>query len=58
MQRTVGHRGEIGFDTRKPDGAPRKLMDCEPARERRLVGTHAAAEGLRLAIAEFEAQEA
>jgi len=24
---TVGYQGEIGFDTSKPDGAPRKLMD-------------------------------
>jgi GDP-L-fucose synthase len=24
----VGYRGEIRFDTGKPDGAPRKLLDC------------------------------
>lgn len=23
----VGYQGEIGFDTTKPDGTPRKLMD-------------------------------
>jgi GDP-L-fucose synthase len=28
IQRIVGHRGEIRWDTTKPDGTPRKLMDC------------------------------
>jgi GDP-L-fucose synthase len=27
IQRTVGHRGEIRWDTSKPDGTPRKLLD-------------------------------
>jgi len=27
MQKTVGHQGEIIWDTTKPDGTPRKLMD-------------------------------
>lgn len=27
IQETVGHRGEIVWDTTKPDGTPRKLMD-------------------------------
>ena len=26
-QRVVGHEGAIVYDTAKPDGAPRKLMD-------------------------------
>lgn len=28
MQRVVGFRGKLVFDTSKPDGAPRKLMDA------------------------------
>ena len=27
MQRVVGFEGTLGFDTTKPDGTPRKLMD-------------------------------
>ena len=27
VQSTVGHKGEIDWDTNKPDGTPRKLMD-------------------------------
>jgi GDP-L-fucose synthase len=27
VQRVVGHRGEIVWDSSKPDGTPRKLMD-------------------------------
>jgi GDP-L-fucose synthase len=27
VQRTVGHEGAIRWDTAKPDGTPRKLMD-------------------------------
>ncbi len=28
IRQTVGYQGEIVFDTSKPDGTPRKLMDC------------------------------
>jgi len=27
IQKTVGHQGEIIWDSSKPDGTPRKLMD-------------------------------
>jgi GDP-L-fucose synthase len=27
IQRIVGHRGDIIWDTSKPDGTPRKLLD-------------------------------
>jgi GDP-L-fucose synthase len=27
MKQVVGYKGEITFDTKKPDGAPRKLID-------------------------------
>jgi GDP-L-fucose synthase len=28
VQRVVGHRGELVWDAQKPDGTPRKLLDC------------------------------
>jgi GDP-L-fucose synthase len=28
VKEAVGYHGELVFDTNKPDGAPRKLMDC------------------------------
>ena len=28
IAKTVGYTGEISFDATKPDGTPRKLLDC------------------------------
>src|SRR5690554_407872 len=33
IQETVGHRGEIVWDTTKPDGTPRKLMDVSKMKQ-------------------------
>ena len=33
VQKIVGHEGEIEWDTSKPDGAPRKLMDVSRMKE-------------------------
>jgi len=33
IQRIVGHQGEIEWDTTKPDGTPRKLMDVSRMKE-------------------------
>lgn len=33
MQGIIGHEGEINWDTSKPDGTPRKLMDVSRMRE-------------------------
>jgi GDP-L-fucose synthase len=33
IQRTVGHQGELVWDSSKPDGTPRKLMDVSKMRE-------------------------
>lgn len=32
IQSTIGHKGEITWDTNKPDGTPRKLMDVSKLR--------------------------
>lgn len=50
---TVGYEGDIDFDSSKPDGAPRKLMDSDRLR---LLGWQAKVEledGLRLAYQDF-----
>jgi len=54
VKEVVGYQGEIEFDTSKPDGAPRKLMDVS-----RLSGMGWAAStelrsGLLVAYREFE----
>jgi GDP-L-fucose synthase len=33
IQKTVGHQGEIIWDSTKPDGTPRKLMDVSKMKE-------------------------
>ena len=33
VQRIVGHAGEVTWDTTKPDGAPRKLMDVSKIKD-------------------------
>jgi GDP-L-fucose synthase len=53
ISEVVGYRGRIAFDTSKPDGAPRKLMDVERMKSfgwRPKVGLR---EGLGLAYADF-----
>ena len=49
----VGYQGRIGFDTTKPDGTPRKLMDVQRLQNlgwRPQVGLH---DGLQLAYQDF-----
>jgi GDP-L-fucose synthase len=53
ISEVVGYPGRIAFDTTKPDGAPRKLMDVERMKSfgwRPKVGLR---EGLALAYADF-----
>ena len=57
IQRVVGHRGKIVWDTSKPNGMPRKLLDCA-----RLLGLgykpkHTLASGIAHAYAAFKAGE-
>jgi len=53
VARTVGFRGELRFDTSKPDGTPRKLLDISRLQRmgwRARIGTE---EGVALAYREF-----
>jgi GDP-L-fucose synthase len=53
IAQVVGYKGEITFDTTKPDGTPRKLMDSSRLNS---LGWHAEvslAQGLKLAYDDF-----
>lgn len=52
---TVGYRGRIVFDTSKPDGTPRKLLDVSKLRALGWQARTPLPEGLRLAYAAFVA---
>lgn len=49
----VGYRGRIGFDTTKPDGAPRKLMDVKRLRSLGWQPRIDLRDGLALAYQDF-----
>jgi GDP-L-fucose synthase len=49
----VGFFGEIVFDTSKPDGAPRKLLDSQRMRALGWAPKIAFREGLRIAYEDF-----
>jgi GDP-L-fucose synthase len=57
VQRTVGHQGDIEFDTSKPDGTPRKLMDVSRLSRFGWTASTALETGLRSAYAEFQAAQ-
>ena len=50
---TVGYGGTITFDTTKPDGTPRKLMDSQRLRDLGWTPTVDLREGLKRAYADF-----
>jgi GDP-L-fucose synthase len=50
---TVGYRGNIGFDTSKPDGTPRKLLDVSKLKQLGWQASTPLPEGLRRAYAAF-----
>jgi GDP-L-fucose synthase len=50
---TVGYRGDITFDTTKPDGTPRKWMDSQRLRDLGWQPTVGLREGLKRAYADF-----
>lgn len=47
VARVVGYRGELAFDTSKPDGTPRKLLDVTRLRELGWRNERSLEEGLR-----------
>ena len=53
VSRTVGYQGQIQFDTSKPDGAPRKLMDSSLLNTLGWKATTALEQGLQLTYQEF-----
>ena len=50
---TVGYRGRIGFDTAKPDGTPRKLLDVSKLKRLGWQASTPLPEGLRRAYDAF-----
>ena len=55
VAQTTGYRGDIVFDTSKPDGTPRKLMDVGLLTRTGWSARTALTDGLRQAYAEFAA---
>ncbi|EJJ28055.1 GDP-L-fucose synthase family protein [Rhizobium sp. CF142] len=53
----VGFTGSIGFDTTKPDGTPRKLMESEVARNLGWLPIVDLQQGLKLAYEDFLSRE-
>ena len=53
IKKTVGYEGEINFDTTKPDGTPRKLMDVSKLHSRGWKHKVELEEGLALAYQDF-----
>ncbi len=55
VKRTVGFDGEIEFDTSKPDGTPRKLMDVGLLKSTGFVASTSLEDGLKVAYRDFVA---
>ncbi|MCH5247003.1 MAG: GDP-L-fucose synthase [Muribaculaceae bacterium] len=53
VAKTVGFKGEIKWDTTKPNGTPRKLLDVSKARRLGWTATVDLPEGIRLAYNDF-----
>lgn len=54
VRRVVGFNGSVVYDTTKPDGTPRKLMDVGLLRRTGWQASTALDDGLRVAYAEFQ----
>ena len=53
VKSTVGYQGEINFDTTKPDGTPRKLMDVSKLHSKGWKHTIELEDGIKLAYNDF-----
>jgi len=53
IKQVVGYEGEIAFDTSKPDGTPRKLMDVTKLHEKGWKHKIELEEGIKLAYQDF-----
>jgi GDP-L-fucose synthase len=53
IKEIIGYDGEFSFDTTKPDGTPRKLLDVTRLRERGWRPKTSLREGIKLAYADF-----
>lgn len=53
VARVTGYEGNVVFDSTKPDGTPRKLMDVSKLKEAGYVSTTTLEEGLKLAYHDF-----
>jgi GDP-L-fucose synthase len=58
VARVVGYAGRIEYDTTKPDGTPRKLMDVGLINAAGWKASTALEDGLKIAYAEFVQQHA
>ncbi len=54
IQEVVGYEGELEFDTSKPDGTPRKLMDVSKLHSLGFKHKIELREGIALAYADFK----
>ena len=53
IKRIVGYNGQIQFDTTKPDGTPRKLMDVSKLQSKGWKHTIELEEGIKMAYQDF-----
>jgi GDP-L-fucose synthase len=53
IKKAVGYEGEIDFDVTKPDGTPRKLLDCSKLHSMGWRHTTELEEGIKLAYKDF-----
>ncbi len=53
IKETIGYKGDIHFDTTKPDGTPRKLMDASIMRKMEWQPRISLKEGIHLAYQDF-----
>lgn len=57
IQQTIGYEGELRWNTDKPDGTPRKLMDASRLHEMGWKHRYSLEEGIKLTYQDFLAKE-